>query len=696
MSVFRGAGPRSTTVLLATLLLVAVSTGVSAPAQAATTIPEIYRYPAGETTVVALTGHGYGHGRGLSQNGARGAADAGLTWQQTLAFYYPGAGLASWPVDELKVRLDQVGTSRTYLQAAPGLQVSAGRSAQPVLLPVSAPNGKPAVAYQIVRAGSSLQVEVSDGSAWTPWDVTGSGSPPATPFVVSRQDGGAITTQVVKNTSSQSTSPVLREYRGRLVTWPGSTTGTVMTVNELSMELYLRGVVPSEMPASWPAPALSAQAVAARTYAAFEAQNSSSSRFDICDTTWCQVYRGKADAGRSNEYSTTNAAVAATAQTIVMYSGKPAFTQFSASNGGYSVAGSLPYLVAKADPYDGRIPNTSNTWSTSIAISGIEQAYPAIGKFRAMRILSRDGRGDQGGRILQLALDGTSGSVQVTGPQFASRFGLRQAWFRPTNAATPSAPAWPRDFNQDERADVMTLLGTASGGQVLTLHRGDGSGYFIGPWVRYTTDFGRGTRVLTTGPWDLDDKGDLLAIRSDGSLWLYRGNGLSEPGPATSLGAGWGGYRDLFGVGDIDGDGRNDLVARHPDGALYIVPGNATGGLLPRHLVGYGWAGFTTVFSPGDFNGDGNVDLMSRDSGGTLYFYPGKGNGTFGSRISLGAGWSGYTALLSPGDFTGDGRTDVVARGPDGVLYVWAGAGNGRFIGRTSLGAGWASYRMVS
>ena len=47
-------------------------------------------WPTPGATVITLTGHGFGHGHGLSQYGAQGAALQGLTWQQILEFYYPG------------------------------------------------------------------------------------------------------------------------------------------------------------------------------------------------------------------------------------------------------------------------------------------------------------------------------------------------------------------------------------------------------------------------------------------------------------------------------------------------------------------------------------------------------------------------------------------------------------------------------
>ena len=77
-----------------------------------------------------------------------------------------------------------------------------------------------------------------------------------------------------------------------------------ITVNRLPLESYLKGVVPRETFTSWSPAALESQAIAARTYAAFERAQPLSSVYQICDTTSCQVY-----GGFSAEYASTNTAV---------------------------------------------------------------------------------------------------------------------------------------------------------------------------------------------------------------------------------------------------------------------------------------------------------------------------------------------------------------------------------------------------
>ena len=102
-----------------------------------------------------------------------------------------------------------------------------------------------------------------------------------------------------------------------------------------------------------------AQAVAARTYAAYERQELTG---PLCDTTSCQVY-----GGYSAEHPASNDAVAATAHLTLMHRGAPAFTQFSSSSGGWTSAGSKPYLPAKADPYDGWAGNPVHSWSARVS-----------------------------------------------------------------------------------------------------------------------------------------------------------------------------------------------------------------------------------------------------------------------------------------------------------------------------------------
>src|SRR3954453_11226451 len=148
-----------------------------------------------------------------------------------------------------------------------------------------------------------------------------------------------------------------KNYRGAIeVTGTG---GGVSTINDVSLDDYVRGI--AEVPSSWPAEALKAQAIAARSYALNRKATSSASApyraagADICATDACQVYAGIAKEQQEGG-SGWSAAVAATSNQVIVYNGTPIFAEYSDSNGGRSQAGSFPYLKSVSDPDDAAAP----------------------------------------------------------------------------------------------------------------------------------------------------------------------------------------------------------------------------------------------------------------------------------------------------------------------------------------------------
>jgi stage II sporulation protein D len=386
------------------LLLAAALLGPGTAAAARSAEPAV-AVPAGG--VLHLTGHGYGHGRGMSQYGAEGAARAGLTAAQILAFYYPGTTISRGG-GKIRVRLgadtsaDTVVAARSRLVARvigspaqrrvlSSLQPSAVRWR---LKPISA--RRTALAYQ-APGRRWARAEVLDGTA-----EFFAGGTPITLLV----PGGATA------------------YRGALRSVPAGGRDRD-TVNVIGLQNYLRGVVAREMPAGWSAAALQAQAVAARTYAAYERSHAPAGRtYQTCDSTSCQVYGGAAAETRA-----TDAAVAATNGQILTYAGQPAFTQFSSSSGGWTVRGSAAYQAAKADPYDAWAGNHVHDWTATVSAAKVQAAWPSLGALRVVQVLGRDGNGDWGGRVDSLRLTGSKGAVTVDGTDFRTRLGLRSTWF---------------------------------------------------------------------------------------------------------------------------------------------------------------------------------------------------------------------------------------------------------------------------
>lgn len=134
-----------------------------------------------------------------------------------------------------------------------------------------------------------------------------------------------------------------RWYRGEFIL--ENRNGALVVVNNLPIEDYLLGVVPSEMPSKWNYEALKAQAIAARSYAIANRGKRASRGYDLKDTPEDQAY-----GGASAETATTNSAVIETKGVVITYNQKVIPAYYSASAGGHTVnAGAvwnkdLPYL----------------------------------------------------------------------------------------------------------------------------------------------------------------------------------------------------------------------------------------------------------------------------------------------------------------------------------------------------------------
>lgn len=367
---------------------------------------EITTVPSGAS--VKIEGKGFGHGRGLSQYGAQGAARSGLNYADIVEFYYPGTqwGTVSGNV---KVKITADTTDDVVVKTRTKLKVRDIKGKVAHALP-----DVKAVEWRLQATGARTRVQYRTAlkgkkATWQTWRT----------FAGEAQfgAGGSPMSLVLPNGRTVA-------YRGMLRSASPTTGGAARdTVNVVSMETYLRGVVPQEIPAAWHQEAVRAQSVAARTYATFERSAPLAKHYQICDTTQCQVY-----GGASVEHPLADAAIKATAKRILTYGGKAAFTQFGSSNGGWAASGSLPYQVQQADPYDGWAGNPVHEWDTTVSAAAIERAWPAVGTLQRLSVTKRTGVGDFGGRVLNLTVVGTDGKARITGDQFRSALGLRSNW----------------------------------------------------------------------------------------------------------------------------------------------------------------------------------------------------------------------------------------------------------------------------
>jgi peptidoglycan hydrolase-like amidase len=287
--------------------------------------------PAAPPGSVRFCGHGWGHGVGLGQWGAKGMALAGLNYRFIDQHFYSGATWASLDTANTPIHVAVLWGNATYhvVPSGPAQLIAGGR-------------------------------------------VTGL----APGQTVSLAPSGGLQKVVPTSTSTRMTvygpSGRYHAYRGTIVAQPSG--GLLYIINVLPIEDYLRGL--GEVPSSWPLEAIKAQIVAARCYAL--THMGSTSLYDVDDTTQFQVYRGI-----DSESGSQNAAVDQTAGQVLMYGGRVIEAFFSASDGGHTAnvsdvfGGSLatyPYLRGVVDPWDIVAPR--HTWYTAVySYAALEPVY---------------------------------------------------------------------------------------------------------------------------------------------------------------------------------------------------------------------------------------------------------------------------------------------------------------------------------
>lgn len=171
---------------------------------------------------------------------------------------------------------------------------------------------------------------------------------PGSPRLKLLETGEELASAIIEPAAaSEALSVDAIAYRG-LIEVRGNGEGSLTVINIVSMEDYLRGVVPNELsPHSFPLmEALKAQAVAARTYALRNRGQFAAKGYDICATAACQVYKG-----RSTENPLSDRAVAETRGMAATYRGMPIDALYTSTCGGHTEDGenifegeSLPYL----------------------------------------------------------------------------------------------------------------------------------------------------------------------------------------------------------------------------------------------------------------------------------------------------------------------------------------------------------------
>jgi stage II sporulation protein D len=366
---------------------------------------------AGKTTFT-IRGAGFGHGVGMSQYGAMGYAEHGRGAAEILAHYYSGTALGTTDPNA-KVRIQLVADTSSA-------RISGARQAGSRKL-------DPAKTYVVKRRGLT-QVDLSSGGRrlatfTAPLQVAGD-----------ERSGD----EASGRGSGVTALGGVGSYRGVLAFAPTVLKG-ISVINAVGLDEYLQGVVPAESPASWPAEALKAQAIAARTYAITTAK---SADFDHYADTRSQVYKGV-----GIETASTNQAVAATRGQIVTYNGQPVVTYFFSTSGGRTEAVEnttlgtepKPWLKSVEDEFDGVSPR--HRWTTKLTMKSAARKLGGLvqGSFKGIRVTKRGASP----RIMTAEVVGSRGVTPTDGATLRARLGLFDTWayFTAISGEKEKAPA---------------------------------------------------------------------------------------------------------------------------------------------------------------------------------------------------------------------------------------------------------------
>jgi len=271
-----------------------------------------------------------------------------------------------------------------------------------------------------------------DGSFTATRDLTSAGG-----FVISAQGGQIVVAAggatVFTFTGGTPGNPQIRipggapvqisdySYRGAMEFIASG--NTFLVVNVVSLEDYLRGVVPVEMSPSFHLEALKAQAIAARTFAMYSINGNrhSGQPFDLCNREHCQVYLGTA-----REHENTNRAVRDTAGVLLRYGGQPILSSFFACCGGVTDnsenvwVAALPYLRAVQGVVPGHEPVV---WERTFTWAQLTQAANAAGANIGTVTGLSISQTSLGGRVQELTFIGTNGQWTRSGEAVRTMFG---------------------------------------------------------------------------------------------------------------------------------------------------------------------------------------------------------------------------------------------------------------------------------
>lgn len=402
-------------------------------------------------------GSGWGHGVGMCQYGARGLAVKGFSHREILSYYYTNTRVEKRPCPQT-ARIGLIeGITEIHLRAESGsFNVATAQT------PIEGAN---------IKAGETWIVALNQTGAFTIKTPSGQ-------ILNNREYGGPNEPLIITGDSPQS---VLRLPQNKNCGLRRLQSATPLEIRSYSASAWrIRAVVTSqleeylcglaEVPGSWPAEAVKAQAVAARSYVVKNMGKHSRDGYDLCDETHCQYFVGfdkEKDSGWVN-------AVRETSGELLLWGSEIVNSVYCSSCGGHTdnnedvwFGSPVPYLRGVPCPYCLDEVNPNASWIVTLSREEIENKLAArglqIGRLNYVDLSDRS----PSGRVRKAMFTGTASSKTVTGESLRGLLGIKSAMVRIASQSNFTEYVLLSNFSKtDAKARVKIFTNQGEGGEV--------------------------------------------------------------------------------------------------------------------------------------------------------------------------------------------------------------------------------------
>ena len=618
---------------------------------------------------VDFEGSGWGHGVGMSQHGARAAAEKmGWDYEQILTHYFQGTSISevNWktPIwvnlefdfSSLTLSVLDVGASGTGGPVTISSDSGSANAVPGAMINLNHIGGS-ACSVEVKNPGTSPQTITDPDNcafdfSWYAWSK--GTSTPKTKIQIND------CTLPDWNSSGGTVRRPCQYAHGQLHLRHGA--GGLDLSAEMFIDEYISGI--SEVPFSWPMEALKAQAVAARSYAMGRrairpnlANNSCNAWCHVKDTTSDQRYVGW---GHSNTTNWVNATNSTAAQVLTHPQASGAITAFySSSSGGATEYGSEkgygsgPWLSSVDDSWalDSKNPNSS--WTTTVTretIAGL-LGWDLIHSIEVIE--RRPGSNSVAAIWIEGSVGGEPVAVTKPGSWARSSFGLKSEYFSIDFEVLPGEEMFFYNPNGTFRYEDLNPDGTL-GTPILT-----GNGYT------------KNWSAITAVDLDRDDQDEMFFYRSDGLFRYYEISPNAVIGSPILAGDGYTEGWDAITAVDLDGDGQDEMFFYRSDGLFRYYNIKPNGEIGSPILAGSGYTSGWDAITAVDLDGDGQDEMFFYREDGLFRYYDIKQNGEVGRPINAGDGYTKDWAAISAVDIQGDGKDEMFFYRSDGLYRYY-------------------------